>query len=207
MSSTRWTVAVCAALGIAIVAVSLPGYLKSIRQRNERRASAGLKTIATAEAEFRSNDRDGNHVNDFWTLDVAGLYAIDGTRLIQLDIALADLDPSPASALKSHRYDCSISEFGARAAKSSYRFGMLTEDRQVTKADGDGVYRQDTDSTGERAHNYSRFGAFAMPEGRWSGRSVWLINEGNTMFRRDPNAFDPTWPTDDEFPQEWSEPD
>ncbi len=39
-------------------------------------APASLKTLATAEANFRSNDRDGSKIVDFWTLDVAALYGI-----------------------------------------------------------------------------------------------------------------------------------
>jgi len=42
----------------------------------ERNASASLKTLATAEADFRANDRDGNGVNDYGTGDVYGLYGL-----------------------------------------------------------------------------------------------------------------------------------
>jgi hypothetical protein len=38
---------------------------------NERMSSVSLKTITTAQADFRSNDRDGNRSNDFWVLDVS----------------------------------------------------------------------------------------------------------------------------------------
>ena len=44
---------------------------------NERNASGSLKTLATAQADFRSNDRDANMVNDFWVADVRGLYSLD----------------------------------------------------------------------------------------------------------------------------------
>src|SRR5689334_9677177 len=53
---------------IAIVAaIAIPGLLSSQRASNERNASASLKTLASAEADFRANDRDNNKINDFWT--------------------------------------------------------------------------------------------------------------------------------------------
>ena len=58
--------------GVAIVAaIAIPGLLQAQRASNERGASATLKTFAMAQADFRSNDRDGNGVNDFWTGDVS----------------------------------------------------------------------------------------------------------------------------------------
>jgi prepilin-type N-terminal cleavage/methylation domain-containing protein len=53
-----------------IAAIAIPGLLSSQRASNERSASTSLKTLSTAEAEFRANDRDWNHVNDFWTYKV-----------------------------------------------------------------------------------------------------------------------------------------
>ena len=40
-----------------------------------------LKTLATAEADFRSNDRDGNKISDYWTASVAGLYTMTNSAL------------------------------------------------------------------------------------------------------------------------------
>src|SRR5688572_3806154 len=64
--------AVCA----MVVALALPGLMSSQRASNESGASASLKTLASAQADFRQNDRDGNKVQDFWTADVAGLYGV-----------------------------------------------------------------------------------------------------------------------------------
>ncbi len=41
---------------------------------NERNASGTLRTFSTAQADFRSNDRDDNRINDFWVGDVAQLH-------------------------------------------------------------------------------------------------------------------------------------
>ena len=85
-----------------IAAIAIPGLLSSSRASNERNASSSLKTFATAEADFFSNDRDGNRVSDYWTANVAGLYTMthssipgstdDPLKLIELSIAGADTD-------------------------------------------------------------------------------------------------------------------
>src|SRR5215470_5957140 len=89
-----------------IAAIAIPGLLSSQRASNERNASTTLKTLTSAEADFRANDRDWNHVNDFWTADVKGLYTMTSAgargaagdaadppiRLIELIAAAADAD-------------------------------------------------------------------------------------------------------------------
>ena len=91
-----------------IAAIAIPGLLSSSRASNERNASSSLKTFATAEADFRSNDRDGNKISDYWTANVAGLYTMthssisgstdDPIKLIELSIAAADTDDRVHSA-------------------------------------------------------------------------------------------------------------
>src|SRR4051812_8671692 len=61
---------------VLVVVIAIPVLLSSQRASNARNASASLKTIASAEADFRANDRDGNKVEDFWTGDVSGLYYV-----------------------------------------------------------------------------------------------------------------------------------
>ena len=92
---------------IAIIsAIAIPGLLTSEHASNERSASTSLKDLCSAEADFRSNDRDRNHVIDFWTGDVKGLYTMTTTavggagmedlsiKLIALAVAAADADPT-----------------------------------------------------------------------------------------------------------------
>lgn len=202
-------------------AIAIPGLLNSQRAANERNAGGSMKTIATAQADFRSNDRDNNGARDFWTGDVAGLYAIDNTstgsatpsaiKLIEGSVALGDMITMPGS-LSNGNYANDISTFGVRSSKAGYWYGALMEDLQVTADGGDGVYRQDTDGTGDLVHNSSRFAVAAIPESYGaSGNRVFLINEGNTMFSRDfgtdvvtagtipptpTGAYDGNWPLD-----------
>src|ERR1044071_8976237 len=96
-----------------IAAIAIPGLLSSQRASNERNASTSLKTLTSAEADFRSNDRDGNKVNDFWTGNVAGLYTMTNAtitgntansttdpalKLIELSLASADSDSTTPAA-------------------------------------------------------------------------------------------------------------
>jgi hypothetical protein len=37
-------------------------------------ASASLRRLTSAEADFRSSDRESSRIVDFWTFDVVGLY-------------------------------------------------------------------------------------------------------------------------------------
>ncbi|MBI2901764.1 MAG: DUF2950 family protein, partial [Planctomycetes bacterium] len=164
----------------------------------------------TAQADFRANDRDENKVNDFWTGDVAGLYAITDSagnhiKLIEVSAALADAEPLAANALKSGRYPKAITGFGAPAAYHGYRFRALREDKQVTANGGNGVYRQDTDGSEEKLHNTSRFGLCAYPEEYGvAGTRTFIVNEGNTLFWRDLEGETlPDWPTDEELAAEW----
>src|SRR5215203_2691977 len=74
-----------------IAAIAIPGLLSSQRAENERNASASLKTLSSAEADFRANDRDWNHVNDFWTGDVKGLYTMTSAEIRGAGAASKDL--------------------------------------------------------------------------------------------------------------------
>ena len=85
-------VVILGAVGFA--AVVLPGLLTSGRASNDRSSEALLKILSCAEYDFRSNDRDWNHVNDFWVADVSGLYRIfangETIKLIEMAVAVAD---------------------------------------------------------------------------------------------------------------------
>lgn len=171
----------------------------------ERHASGSLKTIATAQADFRSNDRDDNRVNDFWTGDLAGLYAIaprgHAIKLIEVSVALSD--PAPLEGGKLACYPDPITKHGEAGPKSGYHFRALREDLSTQPAST--VYAQDTDGSGEKCRNSSRFGAVAYPaEYGVDGTKTFIINEGNTMFWKDTGG-EPVldWPTDAEVAESW----
>ncbi len=151
-------------------------------ERNHRQASIHLKSLTSAEADFRANDRDWNHVNDFWTADVAGLYYVRShasanepeIRLIERAIAEADarslhpLVPSPVP------YE-------------GYYFIALDEDDCLAGSE-ERFYRTETGGTPAmgKVHNTSKFGFCAYPaEYGVTGKYTFLVNENNTVFKSD----------------------
>lgn len=204
-----------------IAAIAIPGLLQSQRAANERNASASLKTMATAEIDFRSNDRDGNRINDFYTQDVAGLFVIQvGTasggsvsygasnvmiKLIDPSIAGADsatgtdftaVDPTVPPFYGYRRLNANIP---TRGPKSGYWYYALESDASEGTVDD---YTQDTDGTGFACHHPSKFGFGCYPDSTGSGRSVFMINESATVIkfpinrsvRPSPSAFPPGLP-------------
>jgi type IV pilus assembly protein PilA len=179
-----------------IAAIAIPGLLSSQRASNERSASTSLKTLSTAEADFRANDRDWNHVNDFWTYNVCGLYtctsaAVSGNagantttdpsiKLIELSVASADAD-SLTAAFGEY---AALSTFAVPAAKAGYWYVSLVNDMSVSGT-VDQTYKQDTSGqpTMGSVHNTSKFGFLAFPDSTSSGKFVFIVNENNTIFR------------------------
>src|SRR5438552_3594699 len=102
---------------------------------NERNASATLKSLASAEADFRANDRDVNHVNDFWVADVGGLYRVDAgqgaLRLIELSAATADakpcvpLDKAGALPRAAKEHASKLAVAGKPSPKAGYWFAVV----------------------------------------------------------------------------------
>lgn len=92
-----------------------------------RNASTSLKTIASAQADFRANDRDWNHRNDYWRSDVAGLYAheVEGMaiKLIELSIAGAD-----------DRTSANVEKYTIKSPKAGFWYRALPHDHEKTRA-------------------------------------------------------------------------
>src|SRR4051812_31971465 len=177
-----------------IAAIAIPGLLSSQRASNERNASTSLKTLTSAEADFRANDRDGNLVNDFWTGDVKGLYTMTSAkvrgargetpiRLIELAVAAADLD---ATLVPAGGENLELAPFAARGPRAGYWFLALRADRAPDLDAGQRPYREDTGGAIPmgKCHSMTKFGFVAVPASSWSGKYLYLVNENNTIFRR-----------------------
>jgi hypothetical protein len=63
-------------LVLMIAAIALPRLQSRGQVRNPRSAATSLRTLASAEAGFRANDRDWNRVCDFWNADLRALSTI-----------------------------------------------------------------------------------------------------------------------------------
>jgi prepilin-type N-terminal cleavage/methylation domain-containing protein len=178
-----------------IAAIAIPGLISSQRSSYERGASASMKTLSVAEADFRSNDRDGNKLNDFWTGDVKGLYTLTnaavsgkagGTvdppiRLIELTVAGADTDGSTCPAGGENM---DVPQFTVFSAKAGYWYSALTADNSLGSSP-EATYKQDTGGTPAMGavHNMSKYGFFAYPDSQTFGRFVYVVNEANTIYR------------------------
>ncbi|HEX7898580.1 MAG TPA: DUF2950 family protein [Planctomycetota bacterium] len=167
-------------------ALLLLGGCGSSMAENERFACRALKTLTSASADFRGNDRDNNKIQDFWTGDVASLYyltPVGGGDSIQLiEKAVADADPSRPGAMPYH----------------GYWFAAMEKDEIGAP------YGQDTkgDKTaGQTNRNHSKIGFCAYPaEYGYTGRYCFYINEGNTVFTVDAQGKPLLkWPTDEEL--------
>jgi len=191
-----------AMLAVGIYGDGQPGALAA----NERNGSTSLKTLCIAEADFRANDRDWNHVNDFWTADVAGLYTLkqngQSIKLIELSVALADGAPiekgSAADMIPA------LADFGVPAPKAGYWFRAMEKDNSLQPAE---LLRVDTGGTPPmgKVHNTSKFGFCAYPaEYGASGLRTFIVNENNTLFWKDTQG-EPVleWPTDAELQADW----
>jgi hypothetical protein len=144
--------------------------IASGRAERERYASATLKTLTTAEAEFRSNDRDNNGVNDFWTADVYGLYGYGtGIELIEFDSALADA----RSQRGAYPSVPPIEEAGP--SRGYWLLAFAAQD------DGEGPtpYRNGADVLRDR----SRFGFITFPDDLGAGRVAFVVNADNTCWK------------------------
>ena len=214
------------AILLVIAAVAVPGLISSQRASNERHASTSVKGFASAEADFRANDRDKNGVNDFWTADVKGLYTMTPSgasngpiRLISRDLAAADGDDTfyPAGG-----ENLPLSQFAAPEPSGRYWFMALIRDMTLSGTP-EVNYKVDTKGTPPMGavHSLSKFGFVAFPDSPSSGKYAYIVNENNTIFPRALAApvrtgtsyppgvknVDPTfleWPDDTNLKSYWS---
>jgi hypothetical protein len=143
---------------------------------------SALKTITSAQADFRANDRDGDGMNQFWRADIAGLYTLapgggPAIRLIEQSLALADAQPT-----------VDLTSEGQLAPYSGYWFRAL---RHTDETEVDGL----------------RFAAVAYPASYLrTGRFTYIVDENNTILRADlghGKGLD-VYPTSAELKAQWS---
>ncbi len=167
------------------------GVLVHNKSVNHRNASVSLKTIASAQSDFRANNRDDNNVEDYWVGDVAHLYTLktkdfpEGIGLIERSIALADIAPLGPVALP----DITPNDLpGSRepGPKAAYYFAVIPLQADGSPYD-DGSHR-----------NRTRYAYCAFPHSRNAGPWTFIINEENVIYRKDIEkpARIPRWPAD-----------
>jgi prepilin-type N-terminal cleavage/methylation domain-containing protein len=176
-----------------IAAIAIPGLVSAQRSSNERNASASLKTLATANHDFRANDRDGNRVLDFWTGDVAGLCLIvpqvgaapppppltyaGAIRLVDLSIAGADGEFGGGIRYVAGQHVAVATALGGTfRPKSGFWYVRLVNE---IGAGGPVAFMVDTDGASNAnwgtCHNNDRFGFMAVPGNLSGGRVAFLM--------------------------------
>ncbi len=168
------------------ICLSCPGLHRHRSGSTERSPSASLKTLASAQADFRANDRDGDGVRQFWRGDVAGLYALvhkeqGALKLIELSVAGADDRPLTE-----------ITRYTVRSPKAGYLF------RALRHADED-----------PKKPSPDRFAAVAFPAHynlTDRDRFSFILDENNAILRADlghGRGID-VYPTPEELRKTWS---
>ena len=187
-----------------IAAIAIPGLVSAQRAANERNASASLKSVVTANHDFRSNDRDGNRIVDFWTGDVAGLSLIvpqNGTaapasltygaaiRLLDLSMAGADAAFGGGVRYASTMHVPVANAIVAFSPKASYWYARLVN--EVSSA-GSIAYQNDTDGATNAlwgaCHSNDRFGFVAFPGSFGSGRLAFIVSHEGVIFKTNLSA-------------------
>ncbi len=191
-----------------LVCLAMPATRRAKREENERGASAMMKTLATAEADFRSNDRDNDRAQNFWVYDVSGLYTLcpstngmsvptaePGRMLALIDRRLAAADvtdivrdaPGTVPAAKA---------FGAWTPLGGYLYRAFAMHEPGAPAgfggDGGDVHPAGTvlryarpggiEAWGD-GWNFGKFGFAALPGRSDVGSQVFIMDESITIFR------------------------
>jgi prepilin-type N-terminal cleavage/methylation domain-containing protein len=170
-----------------IAAIAVPALMASQRSSNERNASTSLKTISTAQADFKGQDRDQNKIRDYWTRDVSGLFTLcpigfnDPIRLIEITLAGADSAPAGTDTSPLAGSHVAIGNFAASSPKAGYWFLAMDSD------DSGNAYRQATGGTApfdQAWFNTTNYGFLTFPDGKNVGRSMYFVSEDNTVLKR-----------------------
>ena len=183
-----------------IAAVAIPGLVSAQRAAHERNASASLKTVTTANHDFRANDRDGNRLVDYWSGDMAGLSVIvpqvgsgpSPTRTYGAAIRLVDLSMASADAAfggAGVRYAANmhvpvVDAIVAFRPKSGFWYARMINEVSAT---GTIPYQVDTDGASNSnwgaCHNIDRFAYIAFPATLGLGRVAFIVSNEGIVFK------------------------
>jgi prepilin-type N-terminal cleavage/methylation domain-containing protein len=193
---------------IAVISsIAIPGLVSAQRAANERNASTSLKTIVTANHDFRANDRDGNRLVDFWTGDLAGLCLIvpqsgssappaltygAAIRLVDLSMAGADGEFGGGGLRYSTAMHVPIAAaVTAFRPKAGFWYARLINE---VSAGGTIPYQVDTDGASNTlwgaCHNNDRFGYVAFPGTLSAGRVAFIVSNEAIVYKTNlPSSF------------------
>lgn len=182
-----------------IAAIAIPGLVSAQRAANERNSSASLKTVTTANHDFRANDRDGNRIVDFWTGDLAGLSLIvpqvgnsapptltygAAIRLLDLSLAGADGEFGGGVRYSSTMHVPIASTIVAFRPKAGYWYARLINE---VSALATVPYQVDTDGAANAlwgaCHSQDRFGFVSFPGSVSVGRLAFIVSHEGIVYK------------------------
>ena len=132
-------------------------------------------------------DLDRNQIKDYWTGDVATLMDLWPDRFPRI----AGADTAPLNALGSKP-----------VPYHGYYFVVLDRDNSTVPSED---YRQDTDKSGRKVHNLSRYGICAYPaEYTWQHQRTFIFDADTGMYSVD-NGEQPVfeWPSKAELSEKF----
>ncbi|MDQ7780783.1 MAG: prepilin-type N-terminal cleavage/methylation domain-containing protein [Planctomycetota bacterium] len=183
-----------------LAAVGVVWLVRSRVGRNETNAVTTLRTLVTKENLWHKQDMDGNKENDYWAIDVAGMYRAlrqpQGMEAAMIDLAVAQSDWSPDGkgdggdgefpiVTLPYIPDRQVPGLGAMnhaqpIPHSGYFVAAFREDATSTR------YAVDMDGVGQAYENTSRFAFMAFPEEYdVTGRDAFIVEAAGVIWRGD----------------------
>ena len=171
---------ICVILAV-IGALAIPNWAASRRRAAEASAQTALKSIVSAQGTFRQCDHDRNGAQDYWTIDVAGLYGIqdsNGRPVAAITAETAEMDSAPAVKYPGLR---------ARGDLSGYvAIAMSSDENKSTYVDPTLARVTAAPLSGRIATNTSKYGFCAYPRVPSDGVvAQFVVNEEGVVYRID----------------------
>ncbi len=177
---------------LSLLGAFLVAHVATSRRVAEVRTVAALNQLASVERYWRETDSDKNGAQDYWTLDVAGLYGVNDwsyTPYRYIDAQVAAADAAPALPYQG---------ISSREERAPYRVRVMAlDDTGSPYVDPTMAPAGVTPVLGMRCTHHEKFAFCAWPVGRWEGeRVVFIINEKGVVYRADDPGTLPvtTWP-------------
>lgn len=185
-----------------IAAIAIPAILRARISGNETSATSTLRTLVTQQNLWLRQDADGNGINDFWVIDVCGMYRVlrqttdPPSEVMMVDLAVARSDWSPDGAGDGGGGEFPIVEVdyaagsqvpglaamshGAPVAKSGYYVAAFRQDAAGT------AYAIDQDGAGQAYENTSKFAFMAFPDTYdGTGMNAFITDTSGVIWRID----------------------
>jgi hypothetical protein len=187
----RIAIACAVSLVALAAAVVLPGLFTSTRSSAESSAVNTLKSVWTAQRDFRDNDFDGNKIHDYWVGDIDGLVSLkgpDGKPLNLLNESYAKADVAPLNPRPPEH-------------RMGYFLAVIPH-----RADGTPF-----DQGNHRNPDEFALCAFPVKEGDQVGKWIFIVDHHGRVLRTPIKHGEGRrilrWPSDEDIRQNWQKVD